>query len=192
MASTANLPDLYPMLSHKFFTATLLLLFVYLLPGCSGYDKKMMSVYNNYPFDTAVIHQLPLYDSLATAIGQKLPVLLQQIDTGESYRAFRYRPASYEQGVFNQLPKEAGSTIGHWFTALGKNIVAFDFFKDSTIMISIRRLNSDTTTLGIEENLSFYPAGKTMRPREFPIKDTVLNARWQYWIRFIKPGIFEY
>lgn len=99
-------------------------------------------------------------------------------------------PAAYEKGVFNQLPKEAGTTIGHWFTALGKDIFAFDLFKDSTIKIYIRRLSSDTALLDIEENLSFYPEGKKIRPREYPVKDTVLNPHWQYWIRFNEPGLF--
>lgn len=74
---------------HKFFTPAILLLFLYTVAGCSADNKKTLSIYNNYPFDTAVIHKLPLYDSLAAAISEKLPVLLQQIDTSEAYQAYR-------------------------------------------------------------------------------------------------------
>jgi hypothetical protein len=176
---------------RNFFTGTVLLLFLYLLAGCSSGKNKTLSVYNTYPFDTTVINKLPLYDSLAAAITAKLPALLNLLDTSEAYQAFRYMPAAYETGVFNQLPPEAGTTIGQYFTALGKqHIFAFDLFKDSTIKIYIRRLSSDTALLDIEENLSFYPAGKTIRPREYPVKDTLLNTHWQYWIRFNEPGLF--
>ncbi len=177
---------------HYFYTAIVLLLFLYTMPGCSTTSKKTLSVYTTYPFDTAVINKLPLYDSLAAAITAKLPVLLNLLDTNEAYQAFRYMPAEYETGVFNQLPPEADTSIGHYFTALGKqHIFAFDLFKDSTIKIYIRRLSSDTAMLDIEENLSFYPEGKKMRSREFPVKDTALNAHWQYWVRFNEPGLFD-
>jgi len=117
--------------------------------------------------------------------------LLKAIDTNEAYQAFRYMPASFETGVFARLPPEAGTKIGQYYTALGTNFIAgFDLFKDSTIKIYIRRLTADTAMLDIEENLSYYPAGKNIRPREFPVKDTVLNRNWQYWIWFNERGLF--
>jgi hypothetical protein len=34
------------------------------------------------------------------------------------------------------------------------------------------------------ERISYYPSGKNIPKRAFPIKDTVLDSRWQYWIAF--------
>lgn len=179
------------MLFRNFITGFVLLMFLYTAAGCGSGSNKILSLYNNYPFDTAVIEKLPVYDSLAAAISEKLPVLLKAIDTNEAYQAFRYMPASFETGVFAQLPPEAGTKIGQYCTALGANFFAgFDLFKDSTIKIYIRRLPVDTAMLDIEENLSYYPAGENIRTREFPVKDTVLNQNWQYWIRFNERGLF--
>lgn len=177
---------------HKVFTGAVVLLFLTGLAGCSSGKKKAVSVYNTYPFDTTVINKLPLYDSMAAAILAKQQVLLKLLDTTEAYQAFRYMPAASEKGVFGRLPQEAGIEISRYFDALGKrHIAGFDLFKDSTIKMYIRRLAADTALLEIEENLSFYPEGKNMRTREYPVKDTVLNPHWQYWIRFREPSIFD-
>ncbi|MBK6381399.1 MAG: hypothetical protein IPF72_17685 [Chitinophagaceae bacterium] len=47
------------------------------------------------------------------------------------------------------------------------------------------------TKVDVQENLSYYPAGKSIRQREYPSKDTVLNTNWQYWARFDNPGFFK-
>ena len=100
-------------------------------------------------------------------------------------------PLSNEADVFTKLPPEAATKIDQYFTKLGKDFIdGFDVFKDSTIKIYIRSSPSETSQVDIEENLSYYPNGSNILRREFPVKDTILNKHWQYWIRFNKRGLF--
>jgi len=175
----------------KFLKASLLLLFIYIAAGCGSGDDQLKNVYNNYRFDTAVIKKLPLYDSLARTISANLPLFHKYIDTTEAYKAFRYMPAAYEAGVYRQLPPELDSGISPIYTALGEHFIfGFDVFKDSTIKIYIRMYPVEKTMVDIAENLGYYPAGKKMKQREFPVKDTVLNTHWQYWVRLDQQGLF--
>ena len=171
------------------FIRSSMLLFLLAAAGCKT-ENKALTAYRNFKFDTMVIEKLPLYDSLASAILEKAPIIHKYIHDDDSYRAFRYMPASSEAEVFRKLPIELGTDIDRYFTTLGKNFIyAFDVFKDSTIKIYVRSHTLETK-VELEENLSYYPAGKKLRQREYPAKDTVLNTHWQYWARFNNQGLF--
>ncbi len=178
-------------LFSKFFKASLLLIFIYIASGCGSGDEKFKTVYDNYRFDTAVIKKLPLYDSLARTISASQPLFQKYIDTSESFRAFRYMPAAYQEGVYRQLPPELDSGISPIYKALGDNFIyGFDLYKDSTIKIYIRAYPVKKTMVDIEENLAYYPEDKKVKQRAFPLKDTTLNKHWQYWVRFNEQGLF--
>lgn len=172
-------------------TGLSLLSFLYFAAGCHSDHEKKSADYTNYKFDPQVIEKLPAYDSLASAILEKFSLFQKYINEKDSYRAYKYMPQSNEADVFTKLPVEAGIKIDQYFTKLGKDFIyGFDVFKDSTLKIYIRSSSSETTQTDIEENLSYYPAGSNIKPREFPDKDTILKNNWQYWIRFKKRGLF--
>lgn len=173
-------------LSIPFFSVSLLLL---LAAGCKT-ENKALTAYKNHTFDTLVIYKLPLYDSLALAIVEKMPLIQQHIHADDAYHAFRYMPASGEADVFKKLPANLGIDIDRHYSQLGtKFIYAFDVFKDSTIKMYISKRTLDTK-VDIRESLSYYPSGKNIRQREYPEKDTILNSHWQYRARFDNPGFF--
>jgi hypothetical protein len=170
----------------------IILLFLFATTGCHHGDAgEIKPVYEGYKFDPKVIEKLPLYDSLVTAIIEKASFFQDYINSKDSYRAYRYMPNSNDDEVHNKLPKDIDIGIEPYITVLGKDFIyGFDVFKDSSIKIYIRRAASEKSYVDIEENLSYHPAGHTMRHREFPVKDTVLNQHWQYWSRFNKRGLF--
>lgn len=138
-----------------------------------------------------MMERLPDYDSLVSAILEKFDVFQTDISKKDAYKSSRYMPGSFEEGVFNKLPMEAGTRIDQYFTKLGKDLIyGFDVFRDSTIKIYIRSYPLEKTSIDIDENLSYYPAGARMQKREYPVKDTILNNHWQYWVRFDKQGLF--
>ena len=178
-------------LSHSVLSRLAILLFLYSSTACHSNSKDVSSVYKNYKFDPNVIEKLPLYDSLASAILEKLSFFQQHMDLNESYHAYRYLPLSDQADVFKKLHSEVAPEIEPYFTQLEKDFIyGFDVFKDSTIKIYIWRSPSEKSQIDIEENLSWYPAGTNIRRREFPDKDTILNEHWQYWFRINKPGLF--
>lgn len=173
----------------KSFLKASLLLFLFTAAACKTENKALTS-YKKHTFDTAVINKLPLYDSLASAILQKIPLIHKYIHEDNAYHAFRYMPTSGEAEVFKKIPPELGTDIDHYFNKIGKDFIyAFDIFKDSTIKIYVRRRTLETK-VDMEENLSYFPPGKSARQREYPAKDTILNTHWQYWARFDNPGFF--
>lgn len=166
------------------------LLILFAATNCNSGPDNTKPAYDRYRFDQRVIDKLPTYDSLASAIINKL-ALFKQLNGNDSNIAFRFMPASTESQVFKRLPPEADTQIDELFARLGKDFVyGFDAFSDSSVKIYIRRSSVDSMKLDIEENLSYYPAGLTMRQREFPIKDSILNTHWQYWARFSKQDLF--
>ena len=167
-------------------TLPLLLLFA---AGCKT-ENQALTAYKNYTFDTAVINKLPLYDSLASAILKNMQLIHAHIQDDDAYHAFRYMPASTRPEVFKKLPPELGTDIDLYFNQLGKHFIfAFDVFKDSTIKMYVRSRTLETK-VDMEENLSYFPSGRNIPKREYPLKDTVLNMHWQYWARFDNQGLF--
>lgn len=168
-----------------------ILLFLYLLTGCHLRTEVVPGDNIDYKFDTAVIVKLPIYDSLAHAILEKIQFFQQHLNENDSYRAYKYMPGSEQVDVFKKLPQDVAPKIDYFFTKLGKNFIyGFDVFKDSTIKIYIRNNLSAERQIDIEENLSYYPSNSNIQRRELPIKDTLLNDHWQYWTRFKKRGLF--
>jgi len=175
----------------KFLTRLFLLLFLYAAAGCHTDRDEVLLAYNKYKFDPEVIEKLPVYDSLASAIIEKIHLFQKNINENDAYQAFRYMPGSSEVEVFTTLPKEISINIDQYFTTLGKNFIyGFDVFKDSTIKIYVRSRPLDTAAVDIEENISYYPAGNNIRQREYPVRDTILNTHWQYWARINKQRLF--
>ncbi len=164
---------------------------MYTIVSCHSNTGKPVSAYNNYTFDNKVIEKLPVYDSLAISILEKITLFQQSVTLNESYRAYRYLPTSKETDVFKELPQNAGSKIDYYYKKLGRDFIyGFDIFKDSSIKIYVRTYQSTTDPIDIEENLSYYPGENKMRKREYPDKDTALTKHWQYWTRFNKRSIF--
>lgn len=161
------------------------------ITACNSERDKITPAFDDYKFDRRVIEKLPLYDSLTAGVLEKINVFLDIIDTTESYQAFRYMPEANELDAFKKLPDTIKTDIDNHFAKIGKDFIyGFDVFKDSSIKIYIRVKTIDSTAITIEENLSYFPKGNSNKEREYPIKDTILNASWQYWTRFSKEGLF--
>lgn len=153
-------------------------------------ENKALTAYKAWEFDTAVMHKLPLYDSLATALFKKITLIHQQIHDDDAYHAFRYMPASTETEVFKKMPDAIGHEADSVFHRIGhEHIFAFDVFKDSTIKIFIRKSTLPGGVL-LEETLSYFPVPGHITHREYPEKDSILNQHWQYRARFDNPGLF--
>jgi hypothetical protein len=167
-----------------------LLFFFCFTVGCRQDSEEVSSLYNQSRFDPNVIEKLPLYDSLVSAILEKSSFFQQSIDEKSSYRGYKYRPLSDDADVVKKLPQEVAAKINLYYNKLGKDFIyGFDVFKDSTIKICIRRNESNTSGVNIFEYLSYYPPGTNIQKREFPVKDTILNEHWQYWVFFDKPRL---
>ncbi len=175
----------------KFLTRSSLLLLLCTAAGCHTKSDDIIPAFNNHKFDPKVIEKLPLYDSLASAISGKISLFHKHIDANAAYHAFRYMPSSTEAEVFKTLPPDIGIDMDQYFNKIGKDLImAFDVFKDSTIKIYIRHYKVEKTGVDITENLAYSPVANKLRHRDYPIKDTILNPHWLYWVRFDKDGLF--
>lgn len=175
---------------QQFLKSLSLALFLFTVAGCDTGEKAVKEEYNNYRFDQRVIDQLPLYDSLVSAIVANFPAFERFIKDGDSYRSFRYMPASEDHDVFIKLPPAAAPNITPYYNRIEKDLIyGFDVFKDSSIKIHVRARYSPKSEVDIFELLSYYPGGN-IRNRVFPEKDTALNNNWQYWAWFNKRGLF--
>jgi len=163
-----------------------LIIFLCLAAACNTND--LTSHFNNHKFDKEVIDKLPLYDSLANVILENFTSIRPHIKV-ESY--YSYIPAEDGNDLYKVLPKPGADKVKQYINQLGAGyIYGFDIFKDSTIKIHIKEFYFQADHLHIREKLSFYPTGTNIRKREFPIKDTILNKNWQYWISFDKQEFF--
>ncbi|MEO6253127.1 MAG: hypothetical protein ABIO79_07480 [Ferruginibacter sp.] len=179
---------LYPI--RIFLSALYLLLLVFALSGCDTGAQEVRAEFINHKFDQQVIDKLPLYDSLVAAIIKNFPSFKKYIRDEDSYRSFRYMPASEDNDVFIKLPPAAAPNIDPVYARLGKDFIyGFEIFKDSSVKINVRNRFSSKLKVDTWENLSYYPTGN-FRKRKFPEKDTVLDKNWQYWVRFDKRGVF--
>lgn len=159
--------------------------------GCKTKSDDIIPAFQNFKFDAKVMEKLPVYDSLASDISRKIHLFHKNIQADDAYHAFRYMPASKEVEVFKTLPSEIGIDMDQYSAKLGKDLIqGFDVFKDSTIKIYIRQSRIEKTKVDIWENLSYYPATTEIRRRDYPVKDTILNPHWLYWVRFDKDGLF--
>jgi hypothetical protein len=175
----------------KILSRSSLLVFLFAAASCHTKSDDIIPAFNNFKFDAQVIEKLPLYDSLASAIEGKIHSFHTHIDDNASYHAFRYMPDSKDAEVFKTLPPDIGINVDQYFTKISKDlIIAFDVFKDSSIKIYIRRSRLEKTEVDITENLSYNPVANKLRRRDYPIKDTILNPHWLYWVRFDKDGLF--
>jgi len=179
-----------PYLFCKFLKIFSLALFLFAVAGCNSGEKAVEKEYDNYKFDQQVIDKLPLYDSLVATIIANFPSFDKFIKEKDSYRAFRYRPASEDPDVFIKLPPAAEPKITPYYNRIGKDLIyGFDVFKDSSVKIYVRARLTAGSEVDIVENLSYYSKGN-IRNRVFPEKDTALNTNWQYWTWFGKRGLF--
>jgi len=150
------------MLKRTPIRSLFLLLFLSEIFGChTSTPEAITSKKRDYQFDSTVIQQLPLYDSLATEILAHFPYYQKFINEQDSYRAFRYHPYSEYADVHKELAPDIAPGIQRIFQKLGKDhIRAFDVFGDSTIKINIRYLEDVEVRVDKEENLSYFPLGK--------------------------------
>lgn len=174
---------------HVVMKVSLILLLTGLLAvsSCSTDEKDLKPAFDEFKFDTAIITRIPLYDSLTTVILKRYDFFQKYYSGKDSGRSFSYRPMSFDGGT-DKLPADLIADLKRCNAKLGDNFFdGFDIFKDSTIKIYVRRGQSES---GVEivENLSYYPEGVKIRQRDFPVKDTILNKHWQYWVLFFKPG----
>ena len=163
---------------------TLLLLFF--AAGCGSNNKTYN--YKNHPFDTKVIAKLPLYDSISQVLLQNFSALQDEMKEHSSFDYGRSKTANL---VNPALPAEAAEKINRYMKQLGDDFLTeFSVYKDSSIKYSVR--DTDLKGYGIiaRERLSYLPNGGTMQRRESPDKDTILNSKWQYWIRFDEKPLF--
>jgi hypothetical protein len=160
--------------------------------SCHNIDTNEVSgIYKTYHFDSTVITRLPLYDSLASAILEKYAYFKQFIKETDAYRSFKYVPNSSASDEHKSLPAEISPKIDRYFTELGAHyILGFTVYIDSSLKIHVRNRPSQTDPFNIEENLSYFPQDIKIQHRQYPVKDTLLNKRWQYWVRFNRQTLF--
>jgi hypothetical protein len=116
------------------------------------------------------------------------PSIQQHTQNAASYQ---FIPSAFSFDLYEKLPKEGAKKVERYFFQLGQHFIyGFEIYKDSTIKIYIRDSSIKSYHLNIMERLSFYPAGKGIKPRQFPVKDTILNRNWQYWILFDQQEFF--
>ncbi|RYZ27004.1 MAG: hypothetical protein EOO10_13980 [Chitinophagaceae bacterium] len=157
-----------------------ILLLCLLAAGCGSNEKAYDS--KAYPFDPQVIAKLPLYDSISRVLLQNFSALQEEI---KEHASFDYSFSGTASVVNPKLPREAAEKIKAYQAQLGKDFLfEFSVYKDSTIKYSVRDTDVKDHNVTVRERLSYLPNGGTMQRRASPNKDTILNANWQYWIRF--------
>ena len=170
-------------ISAKFFTITFLCLVI----GCHSTPDYN---YRNHPFNHEVIEKLPIYDSLGRAIIQHYSAIYKPTKGEPTYVYIDYQDGDE---IYKDLPQDAAGKIKGYITELGPNFFfGFDLYKDSTMKIYVRDTLLKTFHMDVFERLSFFPAGTdSLKKRDFPSRDTILNKNWQYWIRFDNQGLFH-
>jgi len=148
-----------------------------LLVACS--HKNLRTAYDHSHFDQQVINKLPLYDSLVTVLIQHYPTPAQ---FNYDKNAYRYIPSEDGNDLYKVFPREVGNKIKEQITDLGTDFIyGFDCYKDTTIKIMLKSIYQKDH-VDVIERLSYFPAGMNIKHREYPMKDTILNPHWQYWI----------
>lgn len=156
------------------------------ISGCVSGPEDMIKAFEDHRFDTSVINKIPAYDSFVRTVLANYRSFEDHFDNNVSYKAFRYIPASTNREIFHKLPEGIKVNVDSFFRAIGNRFIyGFDLFRDSSIKIYIRTGRASQKNILIEENLSYYPAS-SIRHREYPDKDSILNEHWQYWARFSK------
>ena len=180
-AVTSNEGNMY---ATKTFPITVILeaaiLTILLLYGCkskySKYDFK------NHKFDVQVIERLPLFDSLGWVLVQYYPSIEQHFKNG---MRFQYITAHDGNDLYKAYPKEGADKIKGLLNNIGgQYIYGFEVFKDTTMKFLISDTYIQEYNIDISERLSFFPNTDSIKHKEPPTKDTILNKHWQYWIQF--------
>ena len=166
--------------------ARISVILLFLVAGC--HSNEAPAELPDHPYDEQVIARLPVYDSLVHELLAYYP-LLQKPNENETYSM--YKLSTDSNVLYGRLPLQGANKVRQYFTQLGDDFIfGFQLYKDSSIKIFIRDSYSGQYNLTISERLSFYPAGGNMRRREPPIKDSILNRNWQYWISFDERWLF--
>ena len=156
------------------------IILICLFAGCDS--KEVKQQYQDHPFDQQVIEKLPIYDSLCAVLIRNFPSYREEI---QKNNAFKIVYTSDTSALNKDLPHEAAVKVNRYFRQLGNRFIyRLDVYKDSSIRISVRDTYIDKSKLNIGERLSYFPDSSAMKKREFPVKDTMLNDHWQYWISF--------
>ena len=168
----------------KRFFAFLLLFF---LIACE--QKDYTADFNKYNYDMQVIDRIPVYDSLAWAILSNLTAFIPA-DRDSNY-VFRYRPYTINKEDYQKLPQAEIKKVDEYIAKVGRGFIyGFDLFKDSSIRFYVGDSFMQGPRIWAQERLSYFRDTTTIRKREPPTKDTVIQKRWQYWIRFDEPELF--
>ena len=145
--------------------------------------------YKKHPFDQQVIAKLPIYDSLGRSIIKNYAAIYKPTKNEPSYVYIDYQDGNE---IYQDLTPDEAAKIRSYINQLGRNFFyGFDLYKDSTMKIYIRDTVLTSYHMDINERLSFFPKGNdSLKKRDFPSRDTVLNSNWHYWIRFDDEGLF--
>jgi len=173
-----------PMYLNKIYSIrvalTVAIVALSLLYGCqskySKYDFK------NHKFDRQVIERLPLYDSLSWVLVRYFPSIEQHFKNG---MLFQYITSKDGNDLYQAYPKEGADKIKGLLNKLGGQFIyGFQVFKDTTMKFFISDTYIQEYNVDIFERLSFFPRADSIKHKEPPTKDTILNKHWQYWIQF--------
>jgi len=145
-------------------------------------DRDFSAEFKSQGFDKQVIANLPVYDSMVSVLVRNYSVLWRQVKQNASYH---YEPPTAGNNLYELLPAQDAAKVKEYTARLGDScFYGFDLYKDSSVKFLIKESYLKRYDLYIREKLSYYPAGSTIKHREFPVKDTILNSNWQYWISF--------
>ena len=168
----------------KICTPVLLLL---ILLSCQN-NKDFKSQFEKQRFDLTVMNNLPLYDTLLQLILSNF----SRFDLSNTKNNFTYIynfDAATQIGEYNNhdIPEIIYSQTEQLFNRLGKdNIFGFTISKDSTFEILIRNTPLAKYYLDVRERLYWSPKASKIQKPAFPMKDTLLNGKWQYLIWYDK------
>lgn len=163
------------------------LLFTFFLFSCRN-SKDFKSDFEAHNFDDKVIQNLPQYDTLRQIIFKRFDSF--RLSNSKTYFTYIYNfdTATHISGYSNTaIPKAIYSQTIQLFERIGRdNLFGFTIYKDSTVEFLIRNTHLKKYYLDFRERLYWYPKTINISTTKFPIKDTILNERWQYMIWYDK------
>jgi len=152
-------------------------------------SKQSSYDYKHHPFDQNVIAKLPIYDSLARSIVKHYAAIYKPTKGEPSYVYIDYQDGDE---IYKDLQPDEAARIKSLISQLGRDFFfGFDLYKDTTMKIYVKDSYIKESRMEMWERLSFFPEGSdSLKKRDFPSRDTMLNRNWHYWIRFDNEGLF--
>jgi hypothetical protein len=172
---------------RNFLLFSLLLLSI----GCNN-SKDFTKDFEKHKFDLVIIQKLPLYDTLRQIILNNYDSFHLTNEKDYFDYIYNFDTSTQISGHSNKdVPTKIYQRTVQLFNQIGSdNIFGFTLSKDSTLEFLIRNTHLTDYYLDVRERLYWYPDSNKLIKSSFPIKDTILNDKWQYQIWYDKRAEF--